>query len=194
MECCEGRYQSRWRGTHGQSNRRLNTKSGSFSRHTTSRAMLSPQDVGTIFESQWLREGWRARVRSRRYGRGRLTFCKRKGPILPSTCSEAVDLGSGDQRAEDLFSRRWRVRNTKAPTIHERLEKARACLALLDGERSLRGDPVFGKADEQRIVWRELLDLELQDFDEQIERICGAVQNISGCRAPPSAQTKSKPG
>jgi hypothetical protein len=27
---------------------------------------------------------------------------------------------------------------------------------------------------EQRIIWRELLELELQDADEQIERISGA--------------------
>jgi len=33
----------------------------------------------------------------------------------------------------------------------------------------------------------------LQDFDEQIERICGAVQSISGCRASPPAQTKREP-
>jgi hypothetical protein len=38
-------------------------------------------------------------------------------------------------------------------------------------------------------VWRELLDLELQDIDDQIERICETAQNASGCRRTPSRQT-----
>jgi hypothetical protein len=40
-------------------------------------------------------------------------------------------------------------------------------------------DPHLGKSAEERVIWRELLELELQDVDEQIERISAAVQNGS---------------
>lgn len=83
--------------------------------------------------------------------------------------------------------------NIRVPMIHERLAEARDRLEHLDRERSWSGNPLLGKAVEQRIVWRELLDLELQDFDEQIERICGAARNIAGCRPAPPAQKGSDP-
>ena len=38
-------------------------------------------------------------------------------------------------------------------------------------ERVHRGDPSFNKTIEERIIWGELLELELQEVDEQIERI-----------------------
>ncbi len=81
------------------------------------------------------------------------------------------------------------MKDTGTRTIHERLAAARARLDLLELERSRSGDPLLGRAVEQRIVWRELLDLELQDVDEQIERICTAAQDI--CSATPD---KSKIG
>lgn len=59
-----------------------------------------------------------------------------------------------------------------APTIHERLVGGAACLERLDVQRSFRGDLAYGKAIEEQIVRDELLDLELQDIDEQIRRIC----------------------
>jgi hypothetical protein len=42
--------------------------------------------------------------------------------------------------------------------------------------RHWRG-PLFGKVVEVRVVWRELLELELHDVDEQIERISETVGN-----------------
>jgi hypothetical protein len=33
-------------------------------------------------------------------------------------------------------------------------------------------------ATEKRIIWRELLDLELQDFDEQNERLLSAAKHL----------------
>ena len=63
------------------------------------------------------------------------------------------------------------MKNARTSLLHERLVKAVACLEGLDWERSSCGDPTLGKAIEKRIVWRELLDLELQEFDEQIERL-----------------------
>jgi len=57
--------------------------------------------------------------------------------------------------------------------IRQRLAEAKACLEDLDAERQRRGDSGFGKTTEGRIVWSELLELELQDIDEQVSRICG---------------------
>ena len=53
----------------------------------------------------------------------------------------------------------------------KRLTEAFACLARLACEREQGDEPVFGRFIEQQIIWRELLELELQDTDEQIERI-----------------------
>jgi len=49
--------------------------------------------------------------------------------------------------------------------------KAAACLERLDEKRVVLGDPNLGKSVEERIIWCELLDPELQEFDEQIERL-----------------------
>jgi len=61
------------------------------------------------------------------------------------------------------------VKSARTVIIRERLAEAGACLERLDGERSSSGDPGLGKEIEERIIWRELLDLELQGFDEEIE-------------------------
>ena len=63
------------------------------------------------------------------------------------------------------------MKSTRMFVIHDRLAKAAACLERLDEERVVLGDPNLGKSIEERIIWRELLDLELQEFDEQIERL-----------------------
>jgi hypothetical protein len=56
--------------------------------------------------------------------------------------------------------------------IQQRLAEEKAYLEHLDLERVHRGDPSFNKTIEERIIWGELLELELQEVDEQIERIC----------------------
>jgi hypothetical protein len=58
-----------------------------------------------------------------------------------------------------------------AKTICHRLAAAKAYLDHVEAERQRRGDPRWGKATEDSIVWSELLDLELQDVDEQMRRI-----------------------
>ena len=63
------------------------------------------------------------------------------------------------------------MKSARMFVIHDRLAKAAACLERLDEERVVLGDPTLGKSVEERIIWRELLDLELQEFDEQIERL-----------------------
>lgn len=66
---------------------------------------------------------------------------------------------------------RVRARNCAA---NERLERGFSRLQDIQVVRNHRQDPLFGKSIEERIVWRELLDLELQEVDEQIERISAA--------------------
>jgi len=65
------------------------------------------------------------------------------------------------------------VRVPDCPT-RERLAQAFSRLQNIQLVRNHRQDPWFGKSAEERILWRELLDLELQDVDEQIDRILGS--------------------
>lgn len=48
-----------------------------------------------------------------------------------------------------------------------RLAEEKARLDNLEEERQRRRNSAYGKVTEERIVWAELLDLELQDVDEQ---------------------------
>ena len=63
------------------------------------------------------------------------------------------------------------MKSARTFVMHDRLAKAAACLERLDEERVVLGDPNLGKSIEERILWRELLDLELLEFDEQIEHL-----------------------
>jgi hypothetical protein len=60
----------------------------------------------------------------------------------------------------------------------ERLALAATFLDRLDQERSSCGDAAQDKAIEEPIIWRELLDLELQEFDEEIERLFEVTENL----------------
>ena len=62
------------------------------------------------------------------------------------------------------------VSTASFPT-RERLKRGFSCLKNIQMVRNHRQDPHFGRAVEERIVWRELLDLELQNVDEQIDGI-----------------------
>uniref|UniRef100_Q01Y14 Uncharacterized protein n=1 Tax=Solibacter usitatus (strain Ellin6076) TaxID=234267 RepID=Q01Y14_SOLUE len=53
----------------------------------------------------------------------------------------------------------------------ERLESEKELLDALAAERAECRRPGFGISSEERIIWRELLDLELQDLDEQMSRL-----------------------
>lgn len=61
-------------------------------------------------------------------------------------------------------------------TIRERLVEAKASLDYLDLERARRSDPDFGKRIEAQLIWRELLELELEDAEERIARMCDAAE------------------
>lgn len=57
-----------------------------------------------------------------------------------------------------------------ASAVSRRLREEFALLQELEFERDLRADRSYGQATEDRIIWRELFDLELQELDEQITR------------------------
>ncbi len=64
------------------------------------------------------------------------------------------------------------VRAASCPT-RQRLVRGFSRLQDIQLVRNHRQDPHFGKILEERIIWRELLELEVQDVDEQIERVSG---------------------
>jgi hypothetical protein len=64
------------------------------------------------------------------------------------------------------------MQRSKPESVEARLAKAFQVMEKLLRDRITTRNPNLGKAVEQRIVQRELLDLELQEIDEQIERIC----------------------
>jgi hypothetical protein len=72
-----------------------------------------------------------------------------------------------------------------ASAIRHRLKEGEALLERLDAERESRGNPSFGKACEERVVWGELLELELQDVDEQLSRICNGAEGPRSSKANP---------
>ncbi len=57
----------------------------------------------------------------------------------------------------------------------KRLAEAVALLESLRNQVPNSPAQVLSKTIEDRIVWRELLDLELQELDEQIERISASM-------------------
>lgn len=56
----------------------------------------------------------------------------------------------------------------ECPT-HRRLAKSFARLRNIELVRNHRSDPEFGKTAEDRIIWRELLELELQEISGQLD-------------------------
>jgi hypothetical protein len=67
--------------------------------------------------------------------------------------------------------------NGPTKTVQKRLAEAMACLEYLETERVLRNDWEFGRLVEQRTVSRELLELEMQDAEERIARMCDAAEH-----------------
>ena len=70
------------------------------------------------------------------------------------------------------------MNNARTFSVHERLTAAAACLDRLSEERASCGDPTLDKVIEGRIISRELFDLELQDFDEQIGRLLEVAERL----------------
>lgn len=74
-----------------------------------------------------------------------------------------------------------RRRLIAASPVRDRLAEAADRLERLENERIRRRDFRYDKRVEERIIWNELLDLELQDVDEQIKRICDSHPSKGGC-------------
>jgi hypothetical protein len=87
----------------------------------------------------------------------------------PEFKNEPRDEARETQVGTAVLQRRL-VSPTQGFSLPERLAEAAKCLEKLDQERACCGDPTLGQSAEERIVWRELLDLELQDFDEEVAR------------------------
>lgn len=68
------------------------------------------------------------------------------------------------------------MKTSGAVLTTDRLSEAKESLDYLDVERERRGDPNFGKLIEHQIVWRELLELELQEAEERIAFMCDAAE------------------
>ena len=66
--------------------------------------------------------------------------------------------------------------------IRGRLADGNACLERIARERDRKGDRNLDRAAEDRIVWRELIELELQDLDEEVNRIREAAGLAAGTR------------
>ena len=66
------------------------------------------------------------------------------------------------------------MKSRQTCALQERLAKAAAFLENLDA----CGDPTLGKATEKRIIWRELLDRELQEFDEETEWLFDVTETL----------------
>lgn len=66
-----------------------------------------------------------------------------------------------------------RVQPASCPA-RQRIVEAFSLLEGIQLDRACRRDPLFGRLVEDRIVWRELIELELQEIDQQIERISDA--------------------
>ena len=61
---------------------------------------------------------------------------------------------------------------TSRSRTHERLAEGFRTLEEIKVIRAMMQDPSLEKALERRIVYRELVELELQDMDDQLEWIC----------------------
>jgi len=66
----------------------------------------------------------------------------------------------------------------------QRLAQAFFCLQRIQIVRDHRQDPRLGRPEEDRIIWRELLDLELQEVDERIAQITAAADSVRASSEP----------
>ena len=77
----------------------------------------------------------------------------------------------GVERSGDLAAKS-EMRRIQA--TRQRMAEAVVRLERLDAERERRGESRFGRTTENRIIWSELIELEMQEIDEQVSRICSS--------------------
>lgn len=61
--------------------------------------------------------------------------------------------------------------------VGQRLERSVAFMETLELLRGLSGEEEFAAAQEQNIIRREIIDLELCEVDHEIERICARTES-----------------
>ena len=64
------------------------------------------------------------------------------------------------------------VPQSYASPVRKRIAENFLRLRELEQQRAVARDPEFGRAEQRRMVNRELLDLELQAVEDEIESIC----------------------
>jgi hypothetical protein len=82
-----------------------------------------------------------------------------RAPAVPTPEHHSEPASAGQRSASGVAGRR--------------LKEGKRALDDLDRQRRLRHDESFGHEAEDRIVWRELIDLELQEIDSQLDRYRG---------------------
>jgi len=68
------------------------------------------------------------------------------------------------------------MQSSQGTGTRKRLADAKATLDYLVTERNRRCDPAFGSLLEHQIIWRELLELELEEAEERITLMCNAAE------------------
>jgi hypothetical protein len=76
-----------------------------------------------------------------------------------------------------------RVQPVAWPT-RERLARGFVLLERIQKKRSNRSDLSFATSSENQVIWRGLLELELQEIDEQIDRLAAGCERLAGERSP----------
>ena len=73
-----------------------------------------------------------------------------------------------------------KAKKVRTDPTYNRLLKGANQLENIELVRNHRNNPYFGKSLEERIIWRELIELELQDVDEQMERLLEIAREDTG--------------
>jgi len=104
------------------------------------------------------------------------------GRCLGAWSTDCIEFGIMNRKTRICTLNLWSgaavpfVQPAVSPSHHRLAQAFSQNLQLV---RNHRQDPHFGKSAEERIIWRELIDLELQEADEQIERISASAGSSS---------------
>jgi hypothetical protein len=90
------------------------------------------------------------------------TICPRRQP--------AADDSKRPARPSELRKKPTDLPRDASSTCR-RLADGERALEQIESERELRGDAAFGQEAEDRIVWRELIELELQEIDAHLNHL-----------------------
>lgn len=107
--------------------------------------------------------------------------------LLPSWENES---SPSPREKEKHESERGPVNEPRRNAKHRRLLDEKACLDRLADERLRRADEAFGSSTESRIIWSELLELELQDVDDEVSRVRAVKPNQHSRNSTQSPHTE----